>query len=407
MTVGFGDHSPLGIYQTTVSLTPSRLIRRIHGSPLRIVLATTGGGSSAVEGLLAVPGASRTVLEGVVPYSAAALEQFLGAAPEHYCSQETARAMAMAAFQRALTLDVPPSESNAVEGAQNLALAGVACTASLATDRPKRGPHRAHLAVQTATATVSQSIELAKGRRTRHGEEKLVGRLMINLVAQTAGLAERLPLSLLPEERLVVSQTVARQEWTHLLLGNLPAVRHGPVTAAGRKAIFPGAFHPRHAGHLQIAELAQRHLGAAVEYEIAMLNVDKPPLDFQEMEARLRQFGPQETLWFTRAPRFEQKAELFPGATFLVGADTIVRIGDPRYYGGDETARDRAVAHLAERKCRFVVFGRLMEQSFRSLSDLQLPAALAALCEEVPAAEFRADISSTEIRREGSTEDSD
>ncbi len=392
-------------------LTPSRLVRQIHRSPLRIVLATTGGGASALEGLLAVPGASQTVLEGVVPYSAAALRRFLGAAPEHYCAPETARAMAMAAFQRALLLahdeadQEGPHRGGTQSGGKGLALAGVACTASLASDRAKKGPHRAHLAVQTAGATITQSIELEKGRRSRFGEEKLLGRLVLNLVAEAAELSERLPARLTPSEALESSRTDARPEWTELLLGQSPAVRQGPAAAFSpqRRAILPGAFNPRHDGHRRLADVAMRRLGgaerASVEHEISIHNVDKPPLDFTEIQRRLEQFGPEEVLWLTSAARFEQKADLFPGVTFLVGADTIVRIGDPRYYGGDPAARDRALAHLREQGCRFLVFGRLVGENFRSLADLDLPADLAALCDEIPAEEFRADISSTELRR--------
>jgi nicotinamide mononucleotide (NMN) deamidase PncC len=394
-----------------VPLTPSRLVGEIHRSPLRIVLATTGGGASSLDHLLVVPGASRTVLEGVVPYSAAALRRFLGAAPEHYCAPETARAMAMAAFQRALCLAKEEGLSEAEPG--GLPLAGIGCTASLATDRPKRGPHRAHVAAQTATVTITQSIELAKGHRRRFGEEKLVGRLVLNLVAQAAELTGQLDLSLTAGEVVGTSRTAGRPEWTQLLLGQVPAVRHGPAAPpAARRAVLPGAFNPRHEGHRRLVEIARGRLGGApsgdeqalptvcIEHEVSMVNVDKPPLDFTEMERRVAQFGPEETLWFTAAPRFEQKADLFPRATFLVGADTIARVGDARYYGGDPAARDRAIGHLAERGCRFLVFGRLVGDTFRSLGDLDLPPTLAALCEEISADEFRADVSSTELRRQ-------
>ena len=74
------------------------LIRRIHDAPTRSVLAITGGGSRAIAELLEVPGGSRTLLSAVVPYSAAALESWLGAKPENYCSARTARRMAMNAW---------------------------------------------------------------------------------------------------------------------------------------------------------------------------------------------------------------------------------------------------------------------------------------------------------------------
>src|SRR5579884_1150599 len=115
-----------------------RLIEALHAGPYRYVLAVTGGGTGAVAALLSVPGGSRTVLEAVVPYHERALVEFLGRAPEQFCSADTARALAERACDRARWL--APGE----------AVAGAGCTASLATDRPKRGDHRLHVAVHTA-----------------------------------------------------------------------------------------------------------------------------------------------------------------------------------------------------------------------------------------------------------------
>jgi hypothetical protein len=81
------------------------------------------------------------VLEAVVPYSLAALVDWIGGKPDQACSEATARAMAMAAFMRVREL-APDAD---VEK-----LIGVGCTASLATDRPKRGERRIHVAVQCA-----------------------------------------------------------------------------------------------------------------------------------------------------------------------------------------------------------------------------------------------------------------
>src|SRR6185436_12982855 len=133
-------------------------------------------------------------------------------------------------------------------------------------------------------------------------------------------------------------------------------------------------------------------------------NVDKPPLDFIEIDRRARQFSPaagvSERIWLSRAARFSEKAELFPGATFVVGVDTITRIGDPSYYGGQESAMHQAIARIAANGCRFLVFCRQVDGEFLTFSDLPIPAQLAQLCQEVPQAEFRLDISSTELRRQ-------
>ena len=61
----------------TVDDAIQRLVRTIHDHPVRTVLVTAGAGSQALADLLAVGGASRTLVEGVIPYSQAALTIFL------------------------------------------------------------------------------------------------------------------------------------------------------------------------------------------------------------------------------------------------------------------------------------------------------------------------------------------
>ena len=368
----------------------------------------TGGGSLALSELLCVPGASRTVLEAAVPYAAPALAHLLGAPPEQFCSPRTARAMAMAAFDRALVLDGPALAAGHTSAES---LVGVACTASLASDRPKRGEHRAYIALQTLFATETTSLTLHKGARTRLEEEQLVASVIIEQLAVAAevGRAEQLPAFWEPQagDERSTTRTDARPEWRRLLLGELHAIcTDGRFIQAGGKRssgaegplLFPGAFNPLHEGHREIASIAAAKAGRTVEYEIAIQNVDKPPLDYVELQERLGQFAPSQPVWLTRLPTFLAKARAFPGATFAVGVDTVARIADPRYYGGDTTACEAAMLELSELGSRFLVFGRLSGESFRTLSDLQLPQTLHQLCAEVPAAEFRADISSTDLR---------
>jgi len=375
-----------------------------------------GGGSRAIAHLLEVPGASRTVLEACVPYSEPAMIQWLGARPDQSCSEPTARAMAMAAYLRYPEKGYPEKGSGLFLEKRVLtpfSLAGVACTASLASDRPKRGPHRAHVAIQTGAMTVSQSVQLVKGRRSRAQEEAVVTSLVLNAVARACGLDERLETGLLDDEPLEAAEAVAPAPWQDLLAGRVEAVRQSgaalpadrstgfqPVSLRSPRVVFPGAFHPIHVGHRRMAEIAEQRLGQPVEFEISILNVDKPPLDFLEVQRRSGQFSADQTLWLTRAATFEEKSRLFAGATFVVGADTLRRIADPRYFGGDATACQRAIEQIAARGCRFLVFGRQEESRFVGLSDLDLPPQLRACCQEIPAGEFREDTSSTEIRRD-------
>ena len=149
-----------------------------------------------------------------------------------------------------------------------------------------------------------------------------------------------------------------------------------------------------------MAEIAQEMLGLPTAMEISILNVDKPALDYLEIDRRLGQFPPEQAVWLTRAATFDDKSRLFPGATFVVGVDTLRRIADPRYYGNDRNVMMQSLQRIIARDCRFLVFGRALGSSFIRLSDLDLPDALRRACSEIPPEKFREDVSSTALRRE-------
>ena len=189
--------------------------------------------------------------------------------------------------------------------------------------------------------------------------------------------------------------------WAALVTGAIEAVRIGrepprPAVPPGPQCLLPGSFNPVHEGHRRMLEMAGARLRTAGAYELAVLNPDKPPLSPEDAAARLDRFAGHEAVWLTRAPTFPEKARIFPGATFAVGVDTLVRIAQPRYYGGPEGLR-RAIAILGA--CRFLVFGRRTGASFETLESVDLPAPLRALCDGLAETDFRADVSSTELRR--------
>ena len=104
----------------------------------------------------------------------------------------------------------------------------------------------------------------------------------------------------------------------------------------------------------------------------------------------------------TGAPLFVQKAQLFPGCVFVVGADTLRRILDPKYYGG----REGLVAALTELRvlgCAFVVGGRAradgtFDTAEAAVAGAAVPDALKAMFTVISESEFRLDLSSTELR---------
>lgn len=188
-----------------------------------------------------------------------------------------------------------------------------------------------------------------------------------------------------------------REELQWLLSGADGAFSTEPLRGA---AILSGAFNPLHAGHVELAAAAGRRLGRPVVFELPLLNADKPTLDASELERRLAQFRGRHAVLLTRSPLFLQKAALFPGSTFVVGYDTAERLLDPKYYGGDGP-RDRAMGELAGYGCQFLVAARVQAGQLRTLDDVRVGPLHQSLFLELPASEFRMDLSSTQLRRGG------
>jgi hypothetical protein len=171
--------------------------------------------------------------------------------------------------------------------------------------------------------------------------------------------------------------------------------------AAPRPTILlPGSFNPLHAAHLKLADVASQRLGRPAAFELSVVNVDKLPLSRDEIERRLRQFAGRAPIWLTRAPTFVEKARLFPGVVFVVGADTAARVLSPRYCPDGNL--DAALTAIRAQGCRFLVAGRVDQAGrFLGLDDLSPPPSHRDLFEAIPPEMFRMDVSSTQLRGQG------
>ena len=372
------------------------LVQAIHDSPSLAVIVTAGAGTQALADLLGVAGATRTLLEALIPYSTASFDEFLGQKPPQYVAAETSRLLAGRSYTRSRWLHM---------GVESLV--GVACSATIVTDRPKRGQHRAHIATWQPKQIVCHRLYLAKGARDREGEEDMVSRVLLNALAQASGIEERVTVPYVTGDDLAIEVT----DFSELIAD----LMHGEIAYFGIEddgdilfpenvpaALLSGSFNPLHQGHLDLASTASELLEEDVAFELSVQNADKPALQTPVALRRIAQFAGRYTIFASTAPTFIEKARIFPGTTFVVGYDTAARILHPRYYGNSHEALREALREIEELECHFLVAGRMDENGrFAQIDDLPIPQKFQGLFRGIPVSAFRQDISSTELRRLG------
>ena len=378
-----------------MDLSTENTIKKIHASDTRMVLSLTGAGSSALNSLLAVAGASNSILEGLIPYSDAALHGITGPQVESAVSEKTVLSLARWSYFRAA--DLRDNYNNVL---------GISCTAAISTDRERKGANQAYVSVWGASGHASAHLNMKKGLRTRQQEEALVSELIINQIARAIFPDFAKTINISNEDSLERNKTEFTTPFDSLLGKQ---IRSFMVTSKGdlyedakfSGAILSGSFNPLHLGHLKLAETAKQLLGKEAAFEISAANVDKPPLKSKEIKKRVQQFRNKATTLVSFAPLFSQKSAVYPSSTFVIGYDTACRLVNPEYYSNDTKAMFTSLHEIEANGCDFLVAGRVDAGSFKGLDDVDVPVRFRGMMVGIPETTFRVDQSSSEIRAKG------
>lgn len=137
----------------------------------------TGGGSGALKHCFCREGASRVFVEAVIPYSHAALTDYLGCPPSgSSASGPVAKQLASVALERAGRLHD--------EHADSIQPVGIALVAALPTTPRRRGRDRIHVGLLTQDSFQSQkrgvlwSLELTKDAYNREQAESIADEMI-------------------------------------------------------------------------------------------------------------------------------------------------------------------------------------------------------------------------------------
>lgn len=296
----------------------SKFVDELNESPYQIMGAITGGGSRFIADYLERGGGSSTIKEFVVPYEQSCLNAFLGGAPrEKYCSESTAREMAMASFRR---FEEPNDEYDL----------GIGVTCSLTTGKGERESRvnqifvAVHSTIRTSVYHLILNRDLPEQKERNHQEQFAVEAVYKALRFHTE------PQKKFDDNKHEYYFSTSRDEVDQYLeLGADYLAMTGETVV-----IFPGSFNPIHDGHRAMHTQAQELLGVEPLMEISTVNFEKPPLDYMEIENRMLVMDQEErACLLTQAPLIVDKVEWIRNThneiksiVIVMGEDTLKRI---------------------------------------------------------------------------------
>lgn len=162
-----------------------------------------------------------------------------------------------------------------------------------------------------------------------------------------------------------------------------------------KKILFlSGSFNPFHFGHNSLLKAAEKICNRTGILELSIINVDKPQLTIDIIQQRLEKIPIGYPILLTKKATFIEKAESYPGAYFVLGYDTAIRLFDIKYHKDINFILSR----FLELESNFIIAGRVYKNKFLTLRDINIPEKFQKLFTEIPEKFFREDISSSQIR---------
>ncbi len=376
-----------------MALHPSQIenIQNINESKVKLYMTTAGGGHSFFSKYMSVPGASKTIIGGNIPYSKECLIDFLNEDVTKFVSEDIALKLAQKSY----------SKANSFE--QTSQVIGIGVTASLSYPLEREGRiNIAHIAIFTPDIQIKHTIEFITKNRDR--QEDIISNFLINLIywysCDYNALSEWRDKKITSDE-YVITGNIA----TLIELHALNVVQYNSDTLGNKDntiVLYPGSFNPFHKGHKEIVKRAKQILNKPIILEISMNNADKGLLDLFDVKNRVKSIWkalPNSLTILTEDRLFIDKINnplnKDKKLIFVMGSDTWNRMTSPQYLATDH---DEFINVIKERDVKFLVFNRnsCKMNEVKELADNIIHHKLAD--------NFDVDISSSELRHKNNTE---
>jgi len=357
----------------------------------------TGGALSYLEYLGITYGLSNTLTSAYVPYSCEATQEKIGSITS-YVSDDVAKKLADKSLQECQSF-LTTSVNTIVKLNMLYNATGIGVTCSLVSGKNgkpvwKRGEHRMIACISTCDKYIIFSLTLYKGDnekmkhfRSRQEEDNLCGKLIVCICAYKCGIFNNDTLmtfmyqnGLDPKDTLVISSPEIKKPIDQLLSGDVKNVLCLPQSNGIMQMIpnvdlsilgkytenkpvikmLSGSFNPLHDGHLAML----KNISSTEEglFELSIFNVDKPPIDKDNINSRLVHFiTHSQPIIVTNAPRYIDKAKMFPGIVHMIGVDTAFRLVDPKYTNNNIDRMTQLLLNMTDEGTRFNVFPRTIQ----------------------------------------------
>jgi nicotinic acid mononucleotide adenylyltransferase len=364
------------------------LVELANRNDINVFVYATGAGSGIQKQIWNTVGCSSFFVGAAFPYASKLSAKALGYKPEQFVSAEMSIDFAMSAYIQAFEF-----------GKKCI---GIGLTASVASNRMHRGDHRIFVSAFSEEGCFTTYAVLAKGvgAEARSVDGSISDDLAIAAILHAAGYNNVLSKddnihhfdSNSPALQSIYSKPYFNKLGQRLLLSELNT---------DNIVFYPGNFNPIHEGHLGASQAVLNTIASRfgkrkdVVFTTTMDPPHKKALSAAEVLQRAAALQGHDFLVTTNDARYIDKARAYPGASFIIGADALIRMLDPKWGIATQDLLDE----FTKLNTTFFVLGRLIDGRFLTLHDIedQFPILYKYQKTFEPVA-GRWDISSTEIR---------